>query len=712
MKIIEISKNRQHRGQFTQEQLLNIMGDIDGQPDWRTDANRCCAYYDGDQIPPQVAAVLEERGQPVECQNLIAPAIDSVLGTEAKTRSDMRVEANYENDDMEKLAEALNAEFYTVCQEMRIDRVRSDAYAGQIKAGLSWVEVRRNPDVTGPRYIAEQINRNEVDWDWLSKKPDLRDARWVRRRRWIDLDEAVMLFPQRAETLKNAVGTWDTFDDIERIDGDDVDLRSGWEERQTWSRNEAEYLSTSRDRIMLYVIYYRVYERIPMLALPTGKLVEYDKNNITHAVAVASGRVKVEMRLVSFIRESWWAGPYHLGDRPCDAPQGMFPLVPFWGFRKDQSGIPYGLVSRMISAQNSYNFRHLKVTWLLQASQVIMDSDATNMTADQVRKEANRPDGVFVLNADRKNKTKAADALQINRDSSVSAQQMQIMEYDRQNIQDCAGIYSSYMGQDSSGVVSGIAVSNLVEQSSTTLAEINDNYTMACNALGELVLNYLLEDLKQITNYTIVVNRKDKRRRKVVTINTPGDDGKITNDISRLDARIVLAPIDSTPAYRAQLADRLIGIIQKLPPQAQSAVIDLVLELVEVPNKDEFVDRVSRAMGTQDPQYMTDEEKQAAQQQAKLNEFAQALQFKQQIAEIQNKDADTANKQASANKSQASADGQKYSDGLTMAQTGQIMQQMEMNQQQISMMGEQMKQMQSLITQLITSGARIEMEKS
>jgi len=706
MKLIEISKNRQHHGQFTQTQLLNLMGDIDGQPDWRTDANRCCAYYDGDQIPPQVAAVLEERGQPVECQNLIAPAIDSVLGTEAKTRSDLRVEANYENDDMEKLAEALNAEFYTVCQEMRIDRVRSDAYAGQIKAGLSWVEVRRNPDVTGPRYIAEQINRNEVDWDWLSKKPDLRDARWVRRRRWIDLDEAVMLFPQRAETLKNAVGTWDTFDDIERIDGDDVDLRSGWEERQTWSRNEAEYLSTSRDRIMLYVIYYRVYERIPMLALPTGKMVEYDKNNIAHAVAVASGRVKVEMRLVSFIRESWWAGPYHLGDRLCDAPQGMFPLVPFWGFRKDQSGIPYGLVSRMISAQNSYNFRHLKVTWLLQASQVIIDSDATNMTADQVRKEANRPDGVFVLNADRKNKTKAADALQINRDSSVSAQQMQVMEYDRQNIQDCAGIYSSYMGQDTSGVVSGIAVSNLVEQSSTTLAEINDNYTMACNALGELVLNYLLEDLKQKTSYTIVVNRKDKRRRKVVTINTPGDDGKITNDISRLDARIVLAPIDSTPAYRAQLADRLIGIIQKLPPQAQSAVIDLVLELVEIPNKDEFIDRVSRALGTQDPQYMTDEEKQASQQQAKLNEFAQALQFKQQIAEIQNKNADTANKQASANKSQASADGQKYSDGLTMAQTGQIMQQMELTQQTITQQGQQIQELQQLVIQLVADGAK------
>lgn len=709
MQIVQINKQRKHKGQFTQQQLLKLMGDIDGQPDWRSDANTAAAYYDGDQLPPQVIQVLQQRGQPPECQNLIAPAIDSVLGTEAKTRSDLRVEANYQNDKTEELAEALNAEFYTVCQQMRIDRTRSDAYAEQVKSGLSWVEVRRNPDVTGTRYIAETVNRNEVYWDWTSRRPDLRDCRWLMRKRWMDLDEAVMLFPQRAEVLKCAVGNlWDDFADTERLDGTDSDLEKGWGEVQNWSRQESEYMSVGRDRLMLYVIYYRVYERIPMMELPTGKFIEYDKDNLAHAVAVGSGRVKVSMQLVSFIREAWFAGPYHLGDRPCDAPQGMFPLVPFWGFRKDKNGIPYGLVSRMISAQNSYNFRHLKITWLLQAKQIIMDSDATNMTREQVREEANRPDGVIVLNADRANKTKAADALQINSDNSVSQQQMQVMEYDRQNIQDCAGIYSSYMGQDSNAV-SGIAVSNLVEQSSTTLAEINDNYNMACNALGELILNYLLEDLKKHENYQIVINRKDKRRRKVVTVNVKGDDGAITNDITRLDARIVLAPIDSTPAYRAQLADRLIGIIQKLPPQAQSAVIDLVLELVEIPNKDEFVDRVSRAMGAQDPNYMTDEEKQQAQQQAKINEFAQALQFKAQIAEIQNKDADTASKQASANKSQASADGQKYSDGLTMAQTGQIMQQMEINQQQIAQMGQQMQQLQQLVIQLVSSGAKLEL---
>lgn len=48
MQIVQINKQRKHKGQFTQQQLLKLMGDIDGQPDWRSDANTAAAYYDGD----------------------------------------------------------------------------------------------------------------------------------------------------------------------------------------------------------------------------------------------------------------------------------------------------------------------------------------------------------------------------------------------------------------------------------------------------------------------------------------------------------------------------------------------------------------------------------------------------------------------------------------------------------------------------------------
>ena len=63
MQIVQINKQRKHKGQFTQQQLLKLMGDIDGQPDWRSDANTAAAYYDGDQLPPQVIQVCSSAGK-------------------------------------------------------------------------------------------------------------------------------------------------------------------------------------------------------------------------------------------------------------------------------------------------------------------------------------------------------------------------------------------------------------------------------------------------------------------------------------------------------------------------------------------------------------------------------------------------------------------------------------------------------------------------
>ncbi len=135
-----------------------------------------------------------------------------------------------------------------------------------------------------------------------------------------------------------------------------------------------------------------------MLELSNGRVIQFDKNNAMHAVALATGRVSVVMSRVSRIREAWFVGPHFLGDRPCSAPQGMFPLVPFWGYRKDKTGAPYGLACRAIPAQDEVNFRRIKLTWLLQAKRIIKDADATNMTDRQLADEVERPDGVITLN--------------------------------------------------------------------------------------------------------------------------------------------------------------------------------------------------------------------------------------------------------------------------------------------------------------------------
>ena len=77
------------------------------QPDWRMKADRECDYYDGNQLDSDVMRKAKERGLPPAIEPLIGPTIDSVLGMEAKTRTDWRVipDSDKQSDDV---ADALN----------------------------------------------------------------------------------------------------------------------------------------------------------------------------------------------------------------------------------------------------------------------------------------------------------------------------------------------------------------------------------------------------------------------------------------------------------------------------------------------------------------------------------------------------------------------------------------------------------------------------
>ncbi len=681
-----------NRDRFTLERLMDISSDIDHQPDWRTSANTACAYYDGDQLAPEVVAKLRERGQPLTQHNLIAPTIDGVLGMEAKTRTDLMVIADDPNEEMEIMAEAVNAEFADACRLSGLNKARSDAYAEQIKAGLSWVEVRRNSDPFDNKFKVSTVHRNEVFWDWFSREADLSDCRWLMRKRWLDVDEVKGTFPDKSQIIDYSLSEWKGFVDTELATGQESDLISAYEEYQSWSRESTEWVTSNRKRVLLQVIYYRTFQRLPILQLSNGRVVEYDKNNVMHAVAVATDRVQITMARVSRIRESWFVGPHFIIDRPCTAPQGMFPLIPFWGYRKDKTGAPYGLACRAIPAQDEVNFRRIKLTWLLQAKRVIKDADATNMTDKQLAEEIERPDGVINLNPNRANKTTAADALNIQQDFQVAQQQFQVMQESMKLIQDGLGVYSAFLGQDSNAS-SGVAISNLVEQGATTLAEINDNYQFACQQVGQLLLCYLLEELTKRRNYPVVINRDDPRKRKEVVLNAAEEAGRMNNDVSRLRAHIALAPIQQTPAYKSQLAQRLSEVIVGLPPQIQVSVLDMWVELLDLPNKQEFVERIRGALGTpKSPDEMTPEEQQAAQQEQQLQQQQQELAMRELAAKVDRLEAEAKRIHAQAEREATLANGQRFNDAYTQAKTGQVLQEMQNVTEEIGALHEQMMQ--------------------
>ncbi|HIF9115473.1 TPA: portal protein [Photobacterium damselae] len=658
------------------------MSDIDAQPDWRTAANMACAYYDNDQLPPNVVETLKKRNQPITVHNLIAPAIDGVLGMEAKTRTDLLVQSDDPDDETDELAEAINAEFADVCRLSRLDKARSDAYASQLKAGVGFIEVYRNPDAFAVKYKIKHVLRDEVFWDWLSTEPDWSDARWVMRRRWIDVDELKTLMPSKADIIEQAANGWQHFVDVDHIEGMASHLVNAYHEYQSWSREESEWLCRNRKRIRLQIIYYRQIERKPVLELSDGRVVEYQADNPVHAVAVATKRVGIKMAQVSHLIESWYAGPHHLGERACQAPQGMFPIVPFWGYRKDSSGEPYGLITRAIPAQNEVNFRRIKLTWLLQAKRVLMDEDATNMSQARIMEEVERADGLIKLNPHRRNQKTMSEVFEVQQDFTVASQQFTVMQESMKLIQDTLGVYSAFLGQDG-GQKSGVAIANLVEQGATTLAESNDNYRFGCLLVGELILGYLIEDLQQRKNYRVATHREDKSKRRTVVLNETTSEG-MNNEVSRLRSHIALAPIQQTTAYKSQLAERMMQLTAQLPPEVQAAVIDLVLDLSDIPNKAEFMARVRSVLGVEKtPESMTPEEQQAAELKAQQQQEQQALIMRELAAKVEKLEAEGQRIAALANKETTLADSQRYVNAKTQAETGRILQEMNRISQEV-----------------------------
>ena len=201
-----------------QEAIERFLLELRNQPAWRREADRCTDYYDGNQLDNETVRILQERGQPPLISNLIKPTVDTVLGMEAKTRQDWVVRAE---DDMQcppELAEALSVKLKHAETESRADRAISDAYGAQCKAGIGWVEVSRETNPMKAPYRVSYIHRRELFWDWRAEKPDLSDARYLIRRKWLDLDAAVAKMPQYASLFRMSVGSWSGFDPLIDLD--------------------------------------------------------------------------------------------------------------------------------------------------------------------------------------------------------------------------------------------------------------------------------------------------------------------------------------------------------------------------------------------------------------------------------------------------------------------------------------------------------------
>lgn len=620
---------------LSMDKLGVFLDDMRYQPNWRQRADLEADYYDGNQYDAATLAALQEKGLPPITVNLIKPTIDTVLGLETKTRSDWLVRPGGDRNDGDEMCEALTVKLKEAERMTQANRACADAYAGQIKAGLGWVEVGIESNPFEYPLRAEYVHRREIWWDWRARKPDLSDGRYLVRRKWYDADVAAAMLPQHKKLIYGLVGwtaDWDEARyaaDFYLQQDDKLPRDMGWA--------ESEWLDGERNRVCLYEVWYRTWERGFVLRMPGGRVVEFDRKNPIHKLAVVSGRVQPEAATFPRMRLSWWLGPYRLSDQPSPYTHNHFPYVPFWGYREDRTGTPYGLIRSMVPMQDEVNARRSKMLWQLSATRVLADEDAVVNHRD-AQQEVSRADAYIKLKADRKN----ANGFRIDEHQGLNAQQFEVYADSKQTLQDVAGVYNSMLGKKDSGADSGIAIASLVEQGQTTLAEINDNYRYARTMVGDMLLSLLIQQMARQVDIEVKVKGKSGRKARRVVLNERVRDpdamgaAHLNNDVTRANVRCVLDAIPATATYRQQMVMQLTELTKALPEQLQVMMIDLIVGATDVPDKDEILSRIRMATGMSSPDDgdLTPEEKQAEMQRQKARQARAQLEQRAAMADI------------------------------------------------------------------------------
>ncbi len=595
-------------GDLSLDDFTRIFREMEEQPAWRARADKEMEYVDGNQLNSEVVRKLKAVGMPPAIEPVIGPAIQSVCGLEAKSRADWRVMPDSDNPDGDAVARALNFKLNQAERHSKADQACSDAYRSQISVGLGWVEVTRNPNPFQFPYRCKAIHRNEIWWDMLdSVEADLSNARWLVRRLWTAGSQAKLMFPGKKSLIGQAVGGWPNFADGFGVleGGTDTGLSSAWDAERGWSIEEQQWRDTTRRRVCLFEVWYRRWTRMLVLKTPDGRVVEFDKKNAVHAQLVAIGATVPEWAVVPKMRRAYWLGPHKLSDDPTPYRHQNFPYVPFWGFREDRTGVPYGLVRGMIYSQDNINAMNSRLRWGVSAVRTTRTKGAVEGTDSKFRQEIARIDADVVLSAE--HMAKPGAVFKVERDFALNDQQWKILQDARASIERVSNISASFQGTRS-GATSGIQEATQVEQSTQGLADLNDNFAVGRATVGDLLLSLLVEDMIGKPE-KVTIKGNPLRDVEEITLNQPATENGIdflTNDVERTKLKVALNDVPSTPSYRSQQLSAMSEAFKSSPPEVQRVLTPYLMALMDLPTemREDVIRDVRQAMGNASPEDM------------------------------------------------------------------------------------------------------------
>ncbi len=574
-------------------------------------------FYDGIQWSEGDKQELIRRGQAPLVYNKIKPAINWLIGTEKRTRVDYKVLPR-ESDD-EDLAQIKTKLLKYLSDVNRTPFARSKAWESACKVGIGWLEDGINLEPGAELIYSRTESWRNIYCDSHSIDDDLGDARYIFRVKWVDLDVALMMFPKKKVEIRAAQSNVDQLLDDwylgARANSQTISDRDDYAVRHQSSASGGQ----DRRRVRLIECWYRVPESCEVCRGQLFNGQDFDEKNEDMVSAKESGILDVYEHMRMQVRVAFMTENDLLVDLSSPFKHNRFPFTPVWAYRRAKDNAPYGVIRDVRDAQEDYNKRASKALHILSTKTVITESGAV-YDHETARDEVARPDPYIILKDGSKK-------FEINQDKQLAQEHLMLMDRGARMIQDISGITDENMGRQSNAT-SGRAILSRQEQGAVVTAGLFDNYRLAVQMQGEIQLS-LMEQF--YTEPKVIRIIGDKKPIEWVKINQlDPQTGEYLNDITARQADFVVAEQDFRDSIRQSASEQLMQMLSQVAsvqPQAAISLLDMVVDLWDIPNKDEWLSRIRQINGQQDPIRKPTPEEQAQQQQAQ-----QIQQMQQQAA--------------------------------------------------------------------------------
>ena len=551
---------------------------------WRADSWEDYEFRDGKQWSTADTQKLTSKGIKALTINRIFPILNLIHGHYLNNRQDIVAKGRTKQDN--ELGQVMSEGLHFVMSQSRGQQRMGKAFSDQITAGFGCLSVGYHNDPRKEKVCINSHDWYSIWWDpyatpWMDKE----ECRYAFTAEWIDLSELIALFPEQDKEIRDQFSGFSIDAVISDVNDEGVQV-----EEYKRFLSSAHWVDDERKRVRPVELWYPQLVKRWFAVMANGRVIDLD--DITDPLAeyqVIQSANEVVSAFVKKMRVATFLGTLLLQD--CWSPyvHDEYPFVPYVGYL-DRYGFPFGIPRQVKEQDMEVNKRRSMALSLISNRRVIIEKGAAE-DENAVYHEANRSDGYIVL------KPGKMKAFEIQEMAQMASSQLDLLMQSEREIQEISGANDESLGY-TARIQSGVALDKKQQTTATITASLLENAKYSQQLLGQKV-GALIQDSWTDEKVLRITDRLTGTE-KFVSINERihSESGvTLKNDITQamFDYEITSRPMTAT--VREKNSDIIFSAINKSPPEAVGPLLNLALEISDIPNKDLLLQQIRKATG-------------------------------------------------------------------------------------------------------------------